>query len=58
MATWNPFTVYIDILCVMKQDFLFCCISILDHEDYLLTWNTYLELEDPSFLLSYRPSLL
>ena len=43
MATWNPFAVRIDILCVMKQDFLFCCIGILDQEDYLPTWNNYLE---------------
>ena len=43
MATWNPFAVHIDILCVMKQDFLICCIGILDQEDYLLTWNNYLE---------------
>ena len=43
MATWNPFAVHINILCAMKQDFLFCCISILDQEDYLPTWNNYLE---------------
>ena len=43
MATWNPFAVHINILCVMKHDFLFWCISILDQEDYLLTWNNYLE---------------
>ena len=43
MATLNPFAVCIDILCVMKQDLLFCCIGILDQEDYLLTWKNYLE---------------
>ena len=58
MVTWNPFAVSIAILCVMKLDFLFCCISILGQEGYLPTWNNYLECEDPSFLLLYIPSLL
>ena len=44
MATWNPYAVHINILCVMKkQDFLFCCIGILDQEDYLPTRNNFLE---------------
>ena len=51
MVTWNPFAVSIAILCVMKLDFLFCCIGILGQEGYLTTWNKYLECKDPSFLL-------
>ena len=37
MATWNSFAVHIDILYVMKQDSLLCCIGILDQEDDLPT---------------------